>query len=299
MISTYRSKFIIISFLSLFTYADASAQTVEVPFEFIHNEIVVKVMIDGKGPFNAMIDTGTDPSAIDISTAKQIGIEFGSKGHKSSGGGTDTNLNYSCKLSTLGVGSIVAVNVDAAAINLSKVSERMGAQIDAILGYSFLKKRIIEFDFPRRVVRFLERSAARASTQNGVTLPFRYKDDVLVDGVVVNGKTVTANLDTGSSGTFALSPRAIDDLGLAGEAASGKATASVGYNGISKNREGTIKNVTIGTISVDNAPVQYFGKGSGHDKVPWSINIGNAFMKDYVVTVNYRAKTVTFASSQP
>src|SRR3954454_2712628 len=181
MISTYRSRFIIISFLTLFTYA--SAQTVEVPFEFIHNEIVVKIMIDRKGPFNAMIDTGTDPSAIDIATARQIGIEFGSKGHKSSGGGTDTNLNYSCKLSTLGVGSIVAVNVDAAAINLSKVSERMGAQIDAILGYSFLKKRIIEFDFPRRVVRFLERSAARASTQNGVTLPFRYKDDVLVDGV--------------------------------------------------------------------------------------------------------------------
>jgi predicted aspartyl protease len=256
-------------------------------------------MIDGKGPFNAMIDTGTDPSAIDTSTARQIGITPGSKGHKTSGGGTETNLNYSCKFSTLGVGSIVAVNVDAAAINLSKVSERMGAQIDAILGHSFLNKRIVQFDYPHNVLRFLDHPPARSDAQNGVSLPFRYKDNVLIDGIMINGKRVTANLDTGSNGTFDLSPKGIEELGLADDALRGKATSSVGYNGISENHAGTIKNITIGTISVDNAAVQYFGKGSGHDKAPWSVNIGNEFMKDYVVTVDYRAKTVTFASSKP
>lgn len=277
----------------------AAAQAVEVPFDFVHNEIVVKVMIDGKGPFNAMIDTGTDPSAIDIATAKQVGIKLGSKGHKSSGGGTDVNLNYACKLTTLGVGPVSATNVEAGAIDLSKVSERMGAPISAILGYSFLKKRIVQFDYPNSIVRFLDRPAAVGGDHNSVSLPFRYKGNVLIDGIVVNGRSVTANLDTGSSGTFQISPKATAELGLADDAARGKASTSVGYNGAYENRQGTIKNITIGTISVDNPTVLFFGPGTGHDKVPWSINIGNEFMKDYVVTVDYVAKTVTFAPSKP
>ncbi|PYS88289.1 MAG: hypothetical protein DMF62_10195 [Acidobacteria bacterium] len=284
---------IMIAFVTVCALATASAQTVEVPFDFVHNQIVVKITIDGKGPFNALIDTGTDPSAIDIGTAREVGIKIGSTGRKSTGGGTEVNLNYACKMSTLGVGSITATNVEAAALDLSRVSERMGAPISAIIGYSFLKKRIVQFDYPRSTVRFLDRSPS--TIRDAVSLPFRYKYNVLIDGVLVNGKPVTANLDTGSSGTFQLSPQAIKVLGLSEDAARGKASTSVGYNGTFENREGTIKNVTIGTISVDHPQVLFFGAGTGHDKAPWSINIGNDFMKKYVVTVDYVKKKVTFA----
>lgn len=128
---------------------------------------------------------------------------------------------------------------------------------------------------------------------------FRYKYNVLIDGVLVNGKPVTANLDTGSSGTFQLSPQAIKELGLAEDTARGKANTSVGYNGAFENREGTIKNVTIGTISVNNPQVLFFGPGTGHDNAPWSINIGNDFMKNYIVTVDYVKKKVSFGPPQP
>jgi predicted aspartyl protease len=296
MISKY--SVIVLAFVTICGFTTAAAQSVEVPFEFVHNQIVVKVTIDGKGPFNAMIDTGTDPSAIDIGTARQVGIKFGSTGRNSSGGGTDINLNYPCKMSTLGVGSISAANVDAAAIDLTKVSERMGIHIDAVLGYSFLKKRIVQFDYPRLIVRFLDRSPVTSGIRNAVTIPFRYKDNVLIDRVLVNGRSVTANLDTGSSGTFQISPEATNELGLAEEAARGKPNVSVGYNGPHENHEGTIKNVTIGTISVDNPPVLFFAAGTGHDRVSWSINIGNGFMKNFVVTVDYVEKKVTFAPPQ-
>ena len=284
---------LILAVLTLGTLA--AGQSSEVPFDFIHNEIVVRVMINGKGPFNAMIDTGTDPSAIDIATARGIGIELGKKAHKSAGGGTDVNLTYACKLPGVVMGDIKATNIEAGAINLSKVSERMGVNIDAILGYSFLKKRIVQFDYPRSVVRFLDRPLDPGRAKNAVTLPFRFKHDVLIDGILVNGKPVTANLDTGSSGSIEFSPAATEKLGLSEEAARGTYTTSVGYNGPFVNHIGTVKNITIGTISVDNMQVYFFSKGSGHDNVPWSINIGNEFMKDYIVTVDYISKTVTFA----
>src|SRR5262249_35123364 len=139
-----------------------SAQTVEVPFEFVHNQVVIKVTIDGKGPFNAMVDTGTDPSAVDLATARQIGIKLDDKGHKGSGGGTDVNLSYLCKFTSLGVGTITANNVWAAAIDLTKVSDKMGIHIDAILGQSVLNKRIVQFDYPHGVLRFLDASPTTA-----------------------------------------------------------------------------------------------------------------------------------------
>jgi len=62
--------------LALLSGFDAVAQEktfVEVPFEFVRNEIIVQVKVDGKGPFNMMLDTGTDPSAVDLATAKEWG----------------------------------------------------------------------------------------------------------------------------------------------------------------------------------------------------------------------------------
>jgi len=46
-------------------------------------------------------------------------------------------------------------------------------------------------------------------------------------------------------------------------------------------------------LSVDSPDVTFFGKGTGHDKVSWLINIGNVFLKDYILTVDYRGKTIT------
>src|SRR4029078_6652310 len=110
------------------------------------------------------------------------GIKLDATGHKGSGGGTIANLNYACRMSTLGVGSVSAINIDAAALALSRISERMGVNIDAILGHSFLKKRIVQFDYLQSVVRFLDRSPASSGSSKAVTLPFRYKDNVLIDG---------------------------------------------------------------------------------------------------------------------
>jgi hypothetical protein len=58
--------------------------------------------------------------------------------------------------------------------------------------------------------------------------------------------------------------------------------------------EDDVDSLKIGDLSVSDVDVLYFPVDSGHDKAPWDINIGNVFMKNYIVTVDYRAKTVTF-----
>ncbi|HEV7701020.1 MAG TPA: hypothetical protein VGO43_12375 [Pyrinomonadaceae bacterium] len=71
-------------------------------------------------------------------------------------------------------------------------------------------------------------------------------------------------------------------------------STSVGYNGAFENREGTLTSLTIGSITVSKPAVLFFGKGTGHDDVPWDVNIGNVFLKDYVLTIDYPGKKLMF-----
>ena len=268
------------------------------PFDFYRNEIILQVKVNDKGPFSMMLDTGTDPSAIDIATAKDIGLKIDPIGGRGSGGGTSVNLMYQTELSLLEAGGLVARNVEAVAIDLAKISQRIARPIHGILGHSLLNGRVVQIDYPKRVVRFYSKSpfpkaANQVNTSKRTVLRFRYDDNVLIDEVTVNDKKMTANLDTGSDGTFNLTPAAVSYLGLSDEASKGEVSTSVGYNGVAENREGKLRNVTIGGISVDAPTVIFFGKGTGRDKKMWGINVGNAFLKDFVVTIDYKSRLIS------
>ena len=181
-------------------------------------------------------------------------------------------------------------------MDLSQVSGRLGKPIHGILGHSFLKGRVVQIDYATHRIRFYSKSQPSEAVNNNLkrtVLPFRYEDSILIDEVTVNGKKVIGDLDTGSDGTFKLTPAAVSYLGLEEEVIKARASESVGYNGIAGNKEGKVENVTIGTISVDEPAVIFFGKGTGRDKKVWGINIGNAFLKDFIVTIDYRSKTLT------
>lgn len=278
--------------------ASATTGIVEVPFDFYHGAIVVQAKVDGKGPFNMMLDTGVDPSVIDLRTAREIGLKIASSGHQGSGGGTETNLAYETKLPVLELGNLKASTIDALAVDLSKTGNALGKPLHGVLGYSLLKNRIVQIDYPKHIARFYSTSPflkARhpAKSPKLTTLSFRYRDDILMDGVSVNGKGIIANLDTGSDGGFQLTPAAVAELGLEAQAAKARVSKSVGFNGVTENRKGTIKNVTLGGISIDGPAAVFYGKGTGRDNEAWGLRIGNAFLKDFVVTIDYQNNVIT------
>ena len=286
--------FVLLTLFVSSAQAGGKQQVVEVPFDFYKNEIILQVKVNGKGPFNMMLDTGTDPSAVDLTTARDIGLKLHPLGKPGTGGGTDVNLTYYTELPLVEVSSFTVKDVETLALDLSKVSERLGKPLHGVLGHSVLNGRIVQIDYPNRVVRFYSQPlfSKAANTPKRSVLSFRYADNVLLDDVFVNGKKMVGNLDTGSSGTFNLTPAAVSYLGLEEEFNQAPVSTDVGYNGVSQNRKGKVNNVTVGGISVDAPAVIFFGKGTGRDKKPWGINIGNGFLKDFVLTLDYRNKLV-------
>src|SRR6266576_573224 len=82
-------------------FSQSAKAPIEVPFEFVANQIIVQAKIGGKGPFNMLVDTDTDPSAIDSATAKELGLDVGAKGSVATGGGPEKNVVYPTRLPTV------------------------------------------------------------------------------------------------------------------------------------------------------------------------------------------------------
>ena len=271
----------------------------EVPFEFEHNQIIIQVKIGGKGPFNMLLDTNTDPSAIDAATARELGLSVGAKGATATGGGTETNTVYPTRLPNVELGSVMAKEVFAATIDLTKLGAKLGRPIQGVLGFSFLKDRIVQIDYPNLKLRFFSetpypRIQLGPNTVNTISFPFRYEDgDVIIDSVFINNEKLKATLDTGSSGTFSLTPEAVAILRLE-EQGRDSEDEQVGYNGAYKSKVGTLKSVRLGRFVVESAPATFWLPGTGHDNKRFHVNIGNGFFKDFMMTFDFKGKTVVF-----
>ena len=280
-------------------YSQTRSAPIEVPFEFIANQIIVQVKIGGKGPYSMLLDTDTDPSAIDLATARELGLRLDSRSFTASGGGTDASQVQLTRLPSVELGSVVARDVAAGAIDLTKVAAKIGRPVHGVLGYSFLKDRIVQIDYPALKVRFFAVSPYPGiqnapNTVNIIAVPFRYDGVVVIDSVFINGQKVKATLDTGASGTFTLTPEAVATLGLEETEQKGEAQKSVGYNGEYESKYGVLKSVRIGRLSVESAPAAFFPPGTGQDKKNYQVNIGNGFFKDFLLTFDFRGKMVVF-----
>jgi len=258
-----------------------------VPFELDRNVILVPVRVAGRGPYLAMIDTGTDPSAIDPALAKELGLKLGESG-EIDGAGTESAQASETMLPDVALGSVVAKNVEAlAGASVTTIGNALGKPVRIILGKSFLDRRIVQVDFPGRVLRFPANApnASPASPDRAV-LRFRYDDDVMLEGVRIDGKPVRAILDTGSNGSVKLTPEAVRALGLHAQATAGKTSESTGFRGNYAIREGKLESLDLGTIHVAGPAAVFWSPGTGHDGKPWDANIGNAVLKDFVVTLD-------------
>ncbi len=281
------------------SYAGGTSQGVidaalQIPFSFEHNEIIVQATIGQKGPYTMLLDTDSNPSVISLARARSSGLALRKIGGHVSGGGGDRPGLYLTKLTGVRLHGSPPKDLQAIAVDLDEMSNRLGITLDGVLGHDFLSGNVVEIDYPNRLLRFGKRPSSSARVV--ARLPFRYDGDsssLVVDGVLVNGTKVSATVDTGSDGTFKLTPAAVDSLRLTEAARNGAPDASVGYNGIAHNTLGRVEEIIIGDIRVPSPDVVFFGKATGRDRKPWGVNIGNGFLRDYIVTVDYSRKLIT------
>jgi predicted aspartyl protease len=294
--------YLLASLCGSLAYTQNNSDVIEVPFAFERSSVIVRVKVNGKGPYNMLLDTGAEQSAVDLITAKELGLKLNPVGGgKVLATGKKENTIYLTKLSQIEISNLMAKDILAVVTDFSKISQRVGIRVHGVVGYYFLKNRVVQFDYPKHVVRFYSTSPIPKSplpnTASRMALTFRfYGDDKfpVIDEVYVNGKKIRAELDTGHSGVLALKAAAIKRLGLEAEAGAAEPETSEGALGTSVNRKGKLKTLTVGSVTINSPTVSFRGVNSGLDEAPFDGLLGNDFFKDFVVTFDYRSMMVMF-----
>lgn len=172
---------------------DDSTQREDIKFKNQRDDrMTVPVKLSGTGPFQFLVDTGADRTAISWEIASKLGLTRGDRadvhtiaGISSVSTATVPNLQLTRNAQKI---------VDAPVLD----SATMGA--DGILGVDSLRSQRVEFDFPAQTLSIVPSAAPDFHDEPGtiVVQAQRRNGRLVVTDAVANGRSVTVVIDTGA-----------------------------------------------------------------------------------------------------
>lgn len=270
-------------FFALFLIPPARAAEVELPAAFRDGLVYLRVSVNGAEPVWMNLDNGTSPSAISLDYARSLGLRL----DKAAGWGTGIGhkpvefFNTQANV-TAGTGMR---RIDFAASRLDGMTGPDGKPLAGVLGHSFLAGRILVIDYPRNRVWFTSRLEPC-----GCDLPMGEDFNIPTVPVSVGGHRMTALIDSGGMYELLVTPAGVRKARLQAYAEAGKPRTSYGYAGAQTVRVGMAPDLVVGVIR-RNKPSTVYGP-FGTSPLKSQAALGAMFLKDYRVTLNYRARKV-------
>ena len=196
------SRAAFIAFLLTFP-GPASATTI--PFDFTHNAIALTATVKGR-PLNVLLDTGVNPSVIDLGRATALGLLLNRKAAgQGNGEGGKTTLAIPTVIPVPNIGGHDFKSVEALATDLSPISKTYGRAVDGVFGYSFLSSNAVLIDYPSRTLTIRAGGSGRdlaPHCRRRYDIPFTSNDNdqfPVVRSFRFGGVEAPVTLDTGSS----------------------------------------------------------------------------------------------------
>jgi hypothetical protein len=267
---------------------------VVIPFEMVTRHIMIKVRINNSAPLWFILDTGDKVAIVDLARAKTLGLNLQGEVHVG-GAGAGVLTGSAVRDASL---SVIGLEGDTQpvmlAIPLVGLAPNFGHDIDGIIGGDFIKRFVVEIDYPAHVLRLHDKDKFTYSG-TGEFIPIRLNSgghpvieaDITVTGrSAIKGKFV---IDIGSGGPLALhrpfveqehlplpDQRTIREIG--GGGAGGKVTGRVGR----------IAGLTIGKFQLENLPTLFSEDKSGaFASSEMQGNIGAQILSKFKVFLDY------------
>lgn len=270
--------------------APAAEESGEVPFAFEKGFVIVPAKIRGREPVEVIISTGAEYSSVDMGMVQRHKLQLFFTGVPPITGRNDRTISYS---------QVPDVKVGPAGESLSmrlgstaEVSRAVGREIFGVLGHDFLKGRAVQFDFAKKVLRFLDKPAAEALRAKAGAAVLRMGEKQnefrqtltlpLVEKVMFNDKPARVLLDTGTVTVIALSSSTAKKVGLEAPPEKGEARAD------------SVRQLRLGGLELSNVPVAIYAKGSGADSQlgDGGALAGTVLLQNFVATFDYRGRVV-------
>ncbi|HEY1882113.1 MAG TPA: retropepsin-like aspartic protease [Candidatus Cybelea sp.] len=289
----------------LHDFSIAGATTATVPVQVVNNHLYVSVMLNGRGPYTFVLDSGGD-YIVTPELARRLGAK--TSGEAQLGGvGSQTEGAAFARIDSIGVGSAKVGNQYVLVLPIATgFGMGEGMQIDGMLGYQFLARYVTTIDYANAKMT-LTMPASASPPAGSASLPFIIDGTIPRIDVGVDGVTTSAEVDTGSRAALTLAaPFLAQNPTIAALAKTPVGVTGFGVGGPSFGRLGRIPNLTIGPFTIANSIADFTSDKSGAFSNPYNpANLGGGVWRRFVVTFDYGkhalylVKSAAFDSSFP
>jgi len=181
----------------------ASAAALTVPFDFSRHAIELTANVKGK-PLHVLLDTGVNPSVIDLGRATALGLPLDRKAAgQGNGEGGKTTAAIPTVIPSPNIGGHDFGNVEALATDLRALSKSYGRPLDGVFGYSFLSTNTVLIDYPSHTLTIRpERPDLAPRCRQRYDIPFTSNDNdqfPVIRNFRFGGVEAPVTLDTGSN----------------------------------------------------------------------------------------------------
>ncbi|MCS6882378.1 MAG: retropepsin-like aspartic protease [Oscillochloridaceae bacterium] len=267
----------------------------DIPLRFSPQVLRCSAAGPGGRPLTVLIDTGTDPSAIDLGLARRLGLRIGdfALGSDATSDGvpfTETVLPW------LRLGELCLRDLYALAVDLRHAP----FEVDVVLGYNVLSNLSLDILYAERRLRLYHPDLAPPDPgETGAVLPLHFFDHfpALANASLLAPAGDPAALrhclelplltiDTGSNGALTLSADLADLAGLSHDSASGEGHSFASGCAV---RRGMAAGLRIGPFEVRDVALDAPEGGHGDLGRAGRANLGNGVLARFNrVALDYR-----------
>lgn len=172
---------------------DGTTQTQDIRFRSDdQNRMTVPVLLSGSGPYQFLVDTAADRSAVSRAIAQKLNLQSASNAELHSLTGVSSVAT--ARVPNIALTRVPAPEVEAAVLE----SANMGA--DGIVGSDLLSGQRVQFDFAKRVMSVVPSASPDAADEPGsiVIRAKRRNGRLIVTDAVAGGQSTIMVLDTGA-----------------------------------------------------------------------------------------------------
>jgi predicted aspartyl protease len=253
--------------------------TIDLPMQFISGRPAVEVMVNGKGPFLFLIDTGADGLArADTSLVKKLNLPIIGKENNDDRSGNIQSVNQ-VRLDTITIGSISFQNVTAKSRDYNTTP-----RIDGILGFNLFSDYLLTLDYPNKKVRLEQGSLPKPNGKN--ILSFETPNGTPLVKIRFGKLSAKADIDSGDSEGISLPASLVNKMVLLSQ-------PKIVGKGKSANSTFEIKEVNlreafrIGSYEFPEPTVVY-------TEVFDNINLGSKILREFSFTFDQKNQRVRF-----
>jgi len=252
----------------------------------------------GSGPMLKMaIDTGNVDSVLDAAFAEAAGL----KPTAALPEGAPSGM-FRTTIASISVGNVKLTNVRTLAMGLSDmIAQNQMPHVDGTLAYTAFKDRAVQIDFVGRKVRISEVLTTPAECSGAcdkislITFGKEGPPIVVADGFEINGKKVSAQIDTMYTGTLLVYTASIEKLQLADAAKTTKSRDFPFTDGGVKMKEAPAEKEGFRALTLSGpAPLVYFPTPDVHEPDGlFDATVGLELFYKAAVTLNFHDMTIS------